>query len=51
MLLNDSLLFLGEIPRHTDFEKGFPKMHYEENRKEKWDPIDCKLSLNFSKQF
>lgn len=40
MLLNDSLLFLGEIPRHTDFEKGFPKMHYEENKKEKWDPIE-----------
>jgi 7,8-dihydropterin-6-yl-methyl-4-(beta-D-ribofuranosyl)aminobenzene 5'-phosphate synthase len=40
MLLDDSLLFLGEIPKHTDFEKGFPKMHYEEDKKEKWDPIE-----------
>ena len=40
MMLDDSLLFLGEIPKQTDFEKGFPKMHYDEDKKEKWDPIE-----------
>lgn len=40
MLLDDSLLFLGEIPKQTDFEKGFPKMHYDEDKEEKWDPIE-----------
>ena len=40
MLLSDSLLFLGEIPKQTDFEKGFPKMHYDEDQEEKWDPIE-----------
>ena len=40
MLLYDGLLFLGEIPKQTDFEKGFPKMHYEEDKEEKWDPIE-----------
>ncbi|MGD9307041.1 MAG: MBL fold metallo-hydrolase [Desulfobacterales bacterium] len=40
MLLDDSLLFLGEIPKQTDFEKGFPKMYYEEDKEEKWDPIE-----------
>jgi 7,8-dihydropterin-6-yl-methyl-4-(beta-D-ribofuranosyl)aminobenzene 5'-phosphate synthase len=39
-LFNDSLLFLGEIPRRTEFERGFPKMHYEESGKEFWDPIE-----------
>ena len=40
MLLSDTLLFLGEIPKQTDFEKGFPKMHYDEDQEEKWDPIE-----------
>lgn len=40
MLLDDGLLFLGEIPKQTDFEKGFAKMHYEEEKVEKWDPIE-----------
>jgi 7,8-dihydropterin-6-yl-methyl-4-(beta-D-ribofuranosyl)aminobenzene 5'-phosphate synthase len=39
-LLDESLLFLGEIPKYTDFEKGFPRMHYAEQGVEKWDPIE-----------
>jgi 7,8-dihydropterin-6-yl-methyl-4-(beta-D-ribofuranosyl)aminobenzene 5'-phosphate synthase len=39
-LLDESLLFLGEIPKRTDFEKGFPRMYYMEDGEEKWDPIE-----------
>jgi 7,8-dihydropterin-6-yl-methyl-4-(beta-D-ribofuranosyl)aminobenzene 5'-phosphate synthase len=39
-MLDESLLFLGEIPKRTGFEKGFPRMYYEEEGKEKWDPIE-----------
>ena len=39
-LLDGSLLFLGEIPRKTEFEKGMPRAHYEEDGQEKWDPIE-----------
>jgi 7,8-dihydropterin-6-yl-methyl-4-(beta-D-ribofuranosyl)aminobenzene 5'-phosphate synthase len=39
-LLDGSLLFLGEIPRKTAFEKGMPRAHYEEDGQEKWDPIE-----------
>ena len=39
-LLDGSLIFLGEIPKKTDFEKGFPRMYYEENGNSKWDPIE-----------
>jgi 7,8-dihydropterin-6-yl-methyl-4-(beta-D-ribofuranosyl)aminobenzene 5'-phosphate synthase len=38
--LDNCALFLGEIPRLTDFEKGFPIAHREEAGKEKWDPIE-----------
>jgi 7,8-dihydropterin-6-yl-methyl-4-(beta-D-ribofuranosyl)aminobenzene 5'-phosphate synthase len=40
MLLDDYLLFLGEIPKKTEFERGFPRMHYDEDGNEKWDPIE-----------
>jgi 7,8-dihydropterin-6-yl-methyl-4-(beta-D-ribofuranosyl)aminobenzene 5'-phosphate synthase len=40
MLLNDCILFLGEIPRQTEFEKGFPRMHYIEDGEARWDPIE-----------
>lgn len=33
-------MFLGEVPRLTDFEKGFPITHREEDGKERWDPIE-----------
>ncbi|MBN1365506.1 MAG: MBL fold metallo-hydrolase [Syntrophaceae bacterium] len=36
-LLDDSILFMGEIPRVTDFEKGIPTFCYEEEGQEKAD--------------
>ena len=39
-LLGGRALFLGEVPRLTDFEKGFPIAHREEDGKERWDPIE-----------
>ncbi len=39
-LLDGHLLFLGEIPRRTEFERGMPNARYEENGEEKWDPIE-----------
>lgn len=44
-LLENSILFLGEITRRTDFEKGFPIAYYQENGVEKWDPIEDDTSL------
>ena len=38
-LLDGSLLFLGEPPRKTKFEKGMKMAYYEENGEEKWDSI------------
>ena len=40
LLLDDSVLFLGEIPKQTEFEKGFLRAHYEEGGEAKWDPIE-----------
>jgi 7,8-dihydropterin-6-yl-methyl-4-(beta-D-ribofuranosyl)aminobenzene 5'-phosphate synthase len=40
LLADGLLLFLGEIPRETKFEKGFPRMHYDENGQSHWDPIE-----------
>lgn len=39
-LLDGALLFLGEIPRRIDFEKGMLKARYEERGAEKFDPIE-----------
>jgi len=39
-LLDDCVLFLGEIPKQTEFEKGFPRMYYDEDGETKWDPIE-----------
>ncbi|MEW6186402.1 MAG: MBL fold metallo-hydrolase, partial [Thermodesulfobacteriota bacterium] len=44
-LLDGDILFLGEIPRRTDFEKGFAVAHFEENGIEKWDPIEDDTSV------
>jgi 7,8-dihydropterin-6-yl-methyl-4-(beta-D-ribofuranosyl)aminobenzene 5'-phosphate synthase len=44
-LLEDEVLFLGEIPRRTDFEKGMAVAHFEENGVEKWDPIEDDTSV------
>jgi 7,8-dihydropterin-6-yl-methyl-4-(beta-D-ribofuranosyl)aminobenzene 5'-phosphate synthase len=39
-LLGDTLLFLGEIPRRTEFEKGMLRARYKEGGEEKFDPIE-----------
>lgn len=44
-LLDHTVLYLGEIPRETDFEKGIPNAHYQENGIEKWDPIEDDTSI------
>jgi 7,8-dihydropterin-6-yl-methyl-4-(beta-D-ribofuranosyl)aminobenzene 5'-phosphate synthase len=45
LLLDGAVLFLGEIPRRTDFEKGFPIAHFQEEGVEKWDPIEDDTSV------
>jgi 7,8-dihydropterin-6-yl-methyl-4-(beta-D-ribofuranosyl)aminobenzene 5'-phosphate synthase len=45
LLLNDTILFLGEIPRSTDFEKGFPVAHWQKDGKEVWDAIEDDTSI------
>ncbi len=40
LLLNGDVLFLGEIPRKTSFEKGLPYAFYEENGQRVWDPTE-----------
>ena len=44
-LLGGDVLFLGEVPRRTDFERGFPIAYYQEDGVEKWDPIEDDTSL------
>jgi 7,8-dihydropterin-6-yl-methyl-4-(beta-D-ribofuranosyl)aminobenzene 5'-phosphate synthase len=39
-LANGFLLFLGQIPRTTDFEKGMPNAYYEEGGEVKQDAIE-----------
>jgi 7,8-dihydropterin-6-yl-methyl-4-(beta-D-ribofuranosyl)aminobenzene 5'-phosphate synthase len=34
------LLLLGEVPKKTKFEKGFPRMHYDQGGQSHWDPIE-----------
>jgi 7,8-dihydropterin-6-yl-methyl-4-(beta-D-ribofuranosyl)aminobenzene 5'-phosphate synthase len=47
-LLGGNVLFLSEIPRLTDFEKGMPNAYYAENGVEKIDtlPDDTSLVMN-----
>jgi 7,8-dihydropterin-6-yl-methyl-4-(beta-D-ribofuranosyl)aminobenzene 5'-phosphate synthase len=40
LLMGGALLFLGQIPRRTGFEKGMLKARYEEGGVEKFDPIE-----------
>ena len=44
-LLDGDVLFLGEIPRRTDFEKGFPIAHFEEGGVAFKDAIEDDTSL------
>ena len=39
-LLGGMLLFLGEVPKRTEFEKGMLRARYEEGGAEKFDPIE-----------
>ena len=40
LLAGDTVLFLGEIERLTDFEKGMPNAYCEKGGEECWDPIE-----------
>ena len=44
-LLDGDVLFLGEIPRKTDFEKGFPVAHFEMDGIELKDAIEDDTSI------
>jgi 7,8-dihydropterin-6-yl-methyl-4-(beta-D-ribofuranosyl)aminobenzene 5'-phosphate synthase len=44
-LFDNTILFLGEITRSTDFEKGFPIAHFVEDGVEKWDAIEDDTSI------
>lgn len=39
-LLDGDLLFLGEVPRETAFEKGMPNAYYEQDGAEQFDAIE-----------
>ncbi len=45
LLLDNSILFLGEIPRRTDFEKGWPIVHCQTDGREVWDAIEDDTSI------
>ncbi|MGC9324807.1 MAG: MBL fold metallo-hydrolase [Desulfomonilia bacterium] len=44
-LLGGDVLFLGQVPRDTEFEKGFPIAHFVVQGQEKWDPIEDDTAL------
>ncbi|MBU4055222.1 MAG: MBL fold metallo-hydrolase [Proteobacteria bacterium] len=44
-LLKDHVLFLGEIPRQTPFEKGMPNAIFEQDGKETHDPLEDDTAL------
>ncbi len=39
-LLDGSILFLGQVPRETAYEKGLPNAYYEEQGQEKFDAVE-----------
>jgi 7,8-dihydropterin-6-yl-methyl-4-(beta-D-ribofuranosyl)aminobenzene 5'-phosphate synthase len=39
-LLDGTFLFLGQIPRETEFEKGMPNAYFVEQGQEKFDAIE-----------
>ena len=45
LLLDGDVLFLGEIPRMTSFEKGLPYAFYEEKGQKVWDPTEDDTAL------
>lgn len=44
-LLDGDVLFLGEIPKRTSFEKGLPYAFYEEKGQKTWDPTEDDTAL------
>lgn len=48
LLLDGLVLYLGEIPRRNDFEKGFPPAHFQEGGVEKQDHLedDTAVAMN-----
>ena len=44
-LLGGNCLFLGEVPKRSDFEKGIPMAHFVEDGVEKWDAIEDDTSI------
>jgi len=48
LLAKGTVLFLGEIERLTDFEKGMPNAYFEKDGEESWDPIeeDSGIAMN-----
>jgi 7,8-dihydropterin-6-yl-methyl-4-(beta-D-ribofuranosyl)aminobenzene 5'-phosphate synthase len=44
-LLDNTILFLGEVPHSTDFEKGWPLPHCQKDGQEVWDPIEDDTSI------
>ena len=44
-MLDNTILFLGEIPHATDFEKGWPLPHCQKDGKEIWDAIEDDTSV------
>ena len=44
-MLDGTILFLGEIPHATDFEKGWPLPHCQKDGKEIWDSIEDDTSV------
>ncbi len=44
-LLENTVLFLGEITKQTDFEKGWPIVHCQKDGKEVWDAIEDDTSI------
>jgi 7,8-dihydropterin-6-yl-methyl-4-(beta-D-ribofuranosyl)aminobenzene 5'-phosphate synthase len=47
-LLDDSVLFLGEVPRKTDFETGAPNFFHQKDGQEIWDDLadDSAIVMN-----
>ena len=44
-MLDNTVLFLGEVPHVTDFEKGWPLPYCQKDGKEEWDPIEDDSSI------
>ena len=45
LLLDDQLLFLGEVPRTTDYEKGAPNLWFGDQGQEKQDTFEDDTAL------